>query len=512
MADEPVAAFEEPLTTKVRRWLGRHRTLAVASATAFLVGTVMLAIALVSLRAARNRAENNLQLAKAAVDRSLTAFSDDPRLRAVGLERFRREILALATSFYEIFAREQSDAQLEVERGNQLVKYAKLTEELGEATEAIPFSERACSIFDGLVQRDPTSLEYVAGLARALDSLGSNFQVCHRPGEAKTVLERGVTIWRRLAAARPGSVEYRHKLAITLNRLARVCWQGLQDADGCRLALTESLELCKHLVAEQPESPEYQDAYAEALLLTGHQRTEALLFTGQAQGGADELQQARETLEQSISIREEVAARFPQSLEYQYNLVESCVMVAGVYSNVREPEKVAAIYQKVRGISERLAREHPDVAQFSERRRLIEILHLISVARSGDHARAVLGVETALGESPSGMTLLFAACCECVSSVVAGRDAQLGSAERSRIAGKYQDRAMELLQAARQTGLFRQPYQIGSLKSTDPDLAPLRGRPDFQKLIAELELELPKTAATTRGQVDSHLPAVRIDH
>jgi hypothetical protein len=53
---------------------------------------------------------------------------------------------------------------------------------------------------------------------------------------------------------------------------------------------------------------------------------------------------------------------------------------------------------------------------------------------------------------------------------------------------------MELLHTAAATGHFRQPFQLRGLRDTDPDIAPLREREDFRKLIRQLEAEMSSPA------------------
>ena len=67
-----------------------------------------------------------------------------------------------------------------------------------------------------------------------------------------------------------------------------------------------------------------------------------------------------------------------------------------------------------------------------------------------------------------------------------GSDPRLPPAERERRAERYLASALVHLRAARDTGLFQQPWFRSGLH-TDPDLAALRGRPDFEKFLAELE-------------------------
>ena len=489
LADEPVSAFQEPSSMKVKRWIGRHRTFAVASTATLLVGTLILSAATISLRLANKReasahatAENHLKLAMAAVDRFFTDFGEDPVLKAHGLERPRHRLLVLAKDFYEIFAREKGgEPRVEVERANSYLRLAKLTEELGEASEAIPLSRQACSIFQELARRYPSVPEYREGAAMGLDCLAGNYAATNQATKAKDAYEKAEDAWDRLSRDFPLEAVYRYHTALTLNRIGRLLCLVLRDPTGCDRAVTRSLSLCDRLVEDHPDAPEYRNEKAEAQLLIGSVRA----FAGK-------LGSAKAPLEEALGLRENLTAEFPGILEYQSSLVDTCVLIAAAYSNAREPGPVPVLYTKIRQISQRLAREHPDVALFAENHCLIEMLYLIHLAQSGDHERATAATKPVLAEAPkSGMAMLYAACCYCVAAEAARGDLRLQAGQRERLADSYLDRAMEWLRATRETGLFRQPYQFLGVKFYDPDLAPLRKREDFKKLVAELETAIP---------------------
>jgi hypothetical protein len=65
---------------------------------------------------------------------------------------------------------------------------------------------------------------------------------------------------------------------------------------------------------------------------------------------------------------------------------------------------------------------------------------------------------------------------------VAEKDANLAEATRKGLAQSYGDRALEALRRAVAKG-----YKDAAHLQKDPALDPLRGRDDFQKLLAELE-------------------------
>ncbi len=487
LADEPVTAFKEPSSMKVKRWIGRHRTLAIASTATLLVATLILSGWTVSLKRANQReasahaiAEDRLTLAMTAVDDFVTDFGEDPLLKAHGLERPRRRLLMRAKDFYEIFAREKGrEPRVEVERGNSYLRLAKLTENLGEASEATALSQQARSIFTDLHRLYPVITEYREGVARALLALGSNYGETKQPEAARAVLEEAATVWEGLARDHPETHRYRGQMVTALNRLGRVLCLALRDYTGCEEVLERSLALGASLTREYPAVPEYRNEHAEAMLLTGIAKS----YRG-------EFQLAKGTLEKSLSLRESIVAEYPEVMEYQSDLVDSCALIASSYLNAGEPDRVPELYTKVWKISDRLARVHPDVPIFAEKRCLIEIVNLIHIARVGDHARATAEAEQSVAQAKgSGLALLFAACCFSVASDAARRDPGLADTDRRERTERYQARAMAFVREAQATGLLRQPFYFEAVRSDEQDLAALRARADFPALVAALEAD-----------------------
>jgi hypothetical protein len=71
-----------------------------------------------------------------------------------------------------------------------------------------------------------------------------------------------------------------------------------------------------------------------------------------------------------------------------------------------------------------------------------------------------------------------------LSSDAVRQDARLSESEQNRLAEQYACRAIELLRQTQVTGFFENPARVIRLKK-DPDLAPLRSREEFAKLVAE---------------------------
>src|SRR5206468_81221 len=133
------------------------------------------------------------------------------------------------------FAREKvQDPKIQAAQGWIYLRLAKLTEQLGEADQAIALSWQARTIFDELSRQHRGVSEYPEGVARALDALGSHYSELKQPDAARDAFRAAAAIWKDLATHNdPEAARYNFRLATTLNRVARVLCLALQDADEC---------------------------------------------------------------------------------------------------------------------------------------------------------------------------------------------------------------------------------------------------------------------------------------
>ncbi len=419
----------------------------------------------------------NLGLALNAVNRFFSKVSDDQQLKAHGLEKFRQSLLSDARDFYEQFpAQERSGARVLVEQGWNDLNLAKISEELGESREAIRLARRALATFEDLARKEPARLKHRQGIARALDSLGSHYWGDHQPEEAKKSLDQAVAAWERLMREYPSSPEFSHRHLVSMNRLGRLLSLVLHDQPGACEILGRSLAACEQMLRDGTQTAERLDDQAEATVLLGYS------------WALSDLAKARPFLDQALALRERLSADYPDQFEPSAKLLDTCVLIAGIFSNARISGQVPLLYDKVRQIGDRLANEHPDVREFAENRCLIETLYSIQLAQSGEHQRTTATAEQALARLPhSGLALFYVACCFSLASDAVAHFSPMPPDEKLRCVEQYQARAVELLHAAAETGLFLQPHQYTGLKSDDPDLAPIRGRQDFQRFVAGLK-------------------------
>jgi serine/threonine-protein kinase len=107
-ADEPVQAYREPWTDRLRRWTRRHRSLVAAAAALLLTSVVALAVSNLLIQReqirteiARNQAQNNFNLARSAVSGILVDIAQNNLPNLPGTSALRRNVASKAAYLYK---------------------------------------------------------------------------------------------------------------------------------------------------------------------------------------------------------------------------------------------------------------------------------------------------------------------------------------------------------------------------------------------------------------------------
>jgi serine/threonine protein kinase/tetratricopeptide (TPR) repeat protein len=467
----------------------------------------------------RNRAEASFRVARDTVDHFFTQVGESPQLKARGLEKFRKDLLANAKQFYERFIREQGDApEVRHELGLAQLRLAKIHDVLGDYAAAETLSERAVEILGELARTHADAAEYQRDLAASHAELGDVVFHTGRSDQAEAAYQRALAIQERLAADYPEVAEYRRALATTRTALGYLHHQT-ESYEKARASLEPALAAWSQLVKDNSRVPE--DRYGFALA----QRMLGITYVNMGQS-----EKAEATLRAAMDTHQALVRDYPDDPECRRSLARVYASLSTNYfNNTRQFEKAEAAEQQMLQIMEGLAREHPDVLEFGYEvgfcyaqlagiadamgrfdaalghcHRAIEnlehilargygpalqtllnarIIRCIVLAGKGDHARATDGASAvARQEGLNSGNLYNIACVFGRSSAVVEKDTKLSPADRTQLKTQYADRAMEFLRQA----MARGPQSAPGMKS-DPDLASLRSREDFRKLVREVE-------------------------
>jgi tetratricopeptide (TPR) repeat protein len=316
-----------------------------------------------------------------------------------------------------------------------------------------------------------------------------------------------VEIQEQLAAAFPTVPEYRQELArCHINR--GILLRQLGQWPATEVAYRQALALQETLTAEFPTVPAYRQELA---------RSHNSLCLPLANLG--KWPEAEAECRQALALYEQLAADCPTVPEYRQELAASSTNFGHVLRDQGEAEASLAWFAKAiallaplvqaepRLVTERLflrnahwgraqaldkLARHADAVKDWDRALALNAVaaHIplfrcnraLSLARAGEHAKAVAEVN-ALAEAKevTGATL-YDLGCVCALAAAAVKD-------DARLPEHYAARAVALLRQAVAKG-----WKDAAHMKKDPDLGVLRDREDFQQLLAKLEAK-PKESA-----------------
>jgi tRNA A-37 threonylcarbamoyl transferase component Bud32/tetratricopeptide (TPR) repeat protein len=482
LAAEPVSAYREPIAARARRWWRRHPRVTGAAVAATAVALVILIGATILLREsskrealARSQAETRLVLAIESVAEFGSRFTDDPRIRAQGLETFRRDLLLRARDFYREIARGLkggNDPRLRVESGRTYLRLALIAFDLGNQPEAREAAEMAIEGFTDLLRERPGDAPCAEGLAQSLECLGDIAVREFRYEAARRSFVEAEAAWETPGRGHPEARAHRIGQAGSITRLGRVL-RFQEDLEAAEVALKRGLTLC------DGDEPDSRGARAGLLEDLGHvQEARAVEKPRDSDAFATLHGAARKTLEESFGLRSRLNAESPADLNARIKMIACFTSFASVCWDGRDPAPIEHHLGKVRAMAEDLVREHPDVFLFKGLLGWCDAIRAMSLALRGEHERAAEVVELAVSEAPKyGPAILYAiyGLCKAAEAVPPGGP----------VAEKYLDRAMALLRQCGDLGFFRNRLIVKEMR-TGVDFRVMRGRRDFQDLLAEV--------------------------
>lgn len=187
MADESVSACVEPLASRIARWARQHRALVSSLIAGTLASIAILSVSLVFLLAANNRerlardransererAEENLTVAKQAVSTMLTEVGREELSQFPQLEQTRKKLLGKARSFYDQFLKQRpTDESLRFEWALALRNLAEIDRLVDDYTNAEDRYVQSMTELESLVKSKPDNPIYRRELGTTLNDIG----------------------------------------------------------------------------------------------------------------------------------------------------------------------------------------------------------------------------------------------------------------------------------------------------------------------------------------------------
>jgi tetratricopeptide (TPR) repeat protein len=374
--------------------------------------------------------------------------------------------------------------------------------------DGVAVGDRARAVFEQLA-RDHPGVFYPARVARGDDHLGLLYQAAGRPEDAENAFRRAASRYQELSRAHEDVPDLVRELAgVHLN--LSVLYSSIDRPEQAKESLDKALSLQEGLARDHPKAAVYRTDLALSHHKVGH------LY--KKKGRAD---QAEAAFRKAAEVLEGLTRDQPDAPQH-------AVLLGGIYADLGElakdgnrPAAAEPWYGKAVAVLDPLLGQTSVEAQAREylyqthlgRAQLLTALgrhaeafkdydrslavypgkdrtalvlgRAAARARLGDHARATAEAAEAAPKSAGPDTLYDLACVHSLASAAARKDAKLPPHEQERLAERYAADAVGYLRKARAVNAFARPAVAEAL-AKDADLDPLRLRPDFKALLAEV--------------------------
>jgi serine/threonine-protein kinase len=535
LADEPVAAYREPVLARLGRWGRRHRTLVAGAAALLLTAVVTLGAGMILLSQANTRTEQqrreaqrqrdlaraNFEMARRAVDDYFVQVSESTLLRSPqpGLQPLRKQLLESALKYYEEFVRQGADdPELRAELAQAYFHVGSITAEIGSKADALAAYQRARELSEQLSQVTPQNTSYRNELARTYRAIGRMEAGTGRPVEAIASFQQAITLGEELVGSNPDVPDFQNNLAWSYNNLGVLQYRTGQPAAG-RRSLEQAVATWERLIS-QSRAADFRKGLAGVYTNLGYfyfldGRTAEALKAGREgaalleelvrDNGADpgfrssvalvldnlgnqydiagQPVKAQEAFRQALNVAEPLARENRAVIEYQERLIAIHSDRGHAFLHSGQDDEAKRSFDTALDLGKSLPDRPPEDFSYAYIQRGLG-KWFSRQGKNGDALNALKQAvqigETNPGEKPYSLYEL--ACARALCCAVVGAEKPRPTAEEQEAKRGYADKAMEALREAIAEGWENVPWM-----KKDPDLDALRDRADYRKLLADLE-------------------------
>jgi serine/threonine protein kinase/tetratricopeptide (TPR) repeat protein len=335
---------------------------------------------------------------------------------------------------------------------------ADLAQAAGRQHECDRAFRQALNLRVQIAREAPDAPQALRRLASILYRLGKIDSRDSRWSEAVAHYSEALDIYTRLIAAQPGEHVLRMEQA-EIYVTAGWCYKQQHQSAKAGAAFVQADKLLTKLVESHPDQPQY----ALSLANVSNSRADFLTETGQPEA-------ARKEASRAVDLMKRVLGRTPGAdPAHLYNAYWK-----------------RALACEALGLWADAARDWERMVQLGKGSPWARRMWAGALACAGEHTRALAELKE-LETNPDLKTEdLWGLIMVCTQSArAAWSNTQLSSNGRVDLTERYASQAVRLLQELQRRGHFQNPRNADRLR-TEPYLFPLRGRPDFQRLLRQV--------------------------
>jgi serine/threonine protein kinase/tetratricopeptide (TPR) repeat protein len=346
----------------------------------------------------------------------------------------------------------------------------------GRAAEAEPELRTALAIQQRLADENPSITRFGGTLAAIHMGLGAVLPFTGKPAEAAEENRAAVALYQKLADENPAVKLLRRHLAVSRINLGDVLMLLGEPAEA-EAQFRASMVVAQRLVDENPVVNDYNNVLAISQVDLGG----LLLQLGR-------LAEAEAELRRALAIHQKVVDSSPEVAYYGGYPVYALINLGDVVRSLGRPVEARVGYDRAIAIEEPQVRKDSMDAERRYRLACLRRRRGLTLRDLGDPAGAAVDVRLALSlcdglPLQSGRDVFETACCH---AALAGLAERSGSGVSAAEGEAEAASAMECLGRAAANG-----YRNVNELRIEPALDPLRNRPDFKRLMSELEKNSP---------------------
>jgi tetratricopeptide (TPR) repeat protein len=309
--------------------------------------------ALVAEKSARAAERQARDKAMAALRALTDEIVEQQMARGTTLTLENKEFLRKIIAQFEGFAGITSDdTESRAIRAEGHFRVGRMQDRLGEPKDAETSYAAALAEYKQLVTAFPDRPEFLQGLGRCYDYLGSLFEDTRQFKEAEDAYAAAFALRSQLAARFPAEPEYRRELAGTYGNQGTLLKRAgrLKEAE---VAYRAALAIFTRLVADFPKRLEFRQELA-----LSHDNIGLLL---RAQ---DQLNEAAEAHAAGIAIQKQLVAEVPTKPEFRQELARSQSDLGGLKWFAGDLTAAKSAWTDAIATQKRLAAEFPTLPDY----------------------------------------------------------------------------------------------------------------------------------------------------
>jgi serine/threonine-protein kinase len=350
----------------------------------------------------------------------------------------------------------------------------------GKPEEALTAYRKALAIFQKVADANPAVSGYQSDLARSHFHIGHVLKDTGKPAEALQAYQKALAIYQKLTDANPAVTEFQFFLAVSHDIIGVLLSQTGKPAEALQ-AYQKVQAIYQKLADANPAVTDFQYHLAASYDNIGW----SLLMMGKPVEGAEACRKASDLMQKPLDDN-------PTNAQYQLGLANFQTNIGrGLARQKRWPDAFSAL-ERALVIRRKLAKADPKNA--ANNRALGEI-HTVrggARTRAGQPAEAAADLRRALELYAKVPHLPPEHQCDRsrALALLAGLGAYAKSGVTKEEAKAFADQSVAALAAVVKTG-WALPSEL-----KEPDFDALRGRADFQKLVAQVQAKAEKPSAT----------------